>query len=490
MTHDKLPIIIQGGMGAGVSSWSLAQAVSKTGQLGVVSGTAMDLILVRRLQLGDVGGHMRRALSCFPIPGVAKRILDRYFIPDGKPEDKPFKAKPVPNQRPSRHLVELLLAGTFAEVFLAKEGHNAPVGINFLEKIQLPTLPSIYGAMLAGVTYVLMGAGIPKSIPGILDRLARHEPVKLHLDVQNADRSDDFSTSFDPNSFFDGEIPNLIRPDFIAIVSSATLANMLARKASGRVNGFVIEGPTAGGHNAPPRGRPQQSVHGEPIYGDRDVPDLEAIQALGLPFWLAGSYAKPERVVEALQLGATGVQIGTAFAYCEESGLDPKLKKAALALIQAGETKIFTDPIASPTGFPFKVLQMEDSQSCTMTYEKRTRICDLGYLRHAFKKSDGTLGWRCPSEPVEDYVRKGGNEEDTRGRKCVCNGLLANIGLGQILSEGNTEKPLVTSGDDISNVVNFIKPGAYTYKAVDVIEYLLPDRNDALVPIPVTTDTA
>ena len=56
---DNLPTIIQGGMGAGVSSWRLAQAVSQLGQLGVVSGTALDLIFARRLQDGDPGGHMR-----------------------------------------------------------------------------------------------------------------------------------------------------------------------------------------------------------------------------------------------------------------------------------------------------------------------------------------------------------------------------------------------------------------------------------------------
>ena len=50
-----LPVIIQGGMGAGVSSWRLARAVSSTGQLGVVSGTALDVILARRLQEGDPG---------------------------------------------------------------------------------------------------------------------------------------------------------------------------------------------------------------------------------------------------------------------------------------------------------------------------------------------------------------------------------------------------------------------------------------------------
>ncbi|MCH7847364.1 MAG: nitronate monooxygenase [Planctomycetes bacterium] len=480
MRNKPLPTIIQGGMGAGVSSWSLAQAVSKAGQLGVVSGTAMDVILARRLQVGDVGGHMRRALERFPIPGVAQRILDRYFVPGGKPEDKPFKAKPVPNENPSSRLEELLVASNFVEVDLAKEGHDGPVGINFLEKIQLPNLPSIYGAMLAGVTYVLMGAGIPRAIPGILDRLAQRQPVELRLDVQGADNGEVFMTRFDPNSFCGGEAPDVVRPDFLAIVASSTLANMLARKASGKVNGFVIEGPTAGGHNAPPRGRLQLSVEGEPVYGERDVVDLDAVKALGLPFWLAGSYAEPERIAEALRQGATGVQIGTAFAYCEESGLEHELKAKVLAMSRTGDARVYTDPIASPTGFPFKVVLMEDTHSDAATYENRSRICDLSYLRHAYKKPDGTLGWRCPSEPVEDYLRKGGKEEDTHGRKCVCNGLLANIGLAQT-RRGELEKPLITSGDDVANVARFLKPGANSYSAVDVLEYLLRDTKVATV---------
>lgn len=471
--QDPRPIIIQGGMGAGVSGWPLARAVSQAGQLGVVSGTALDVILARRLQLGDAGGHVRRALAHLPLPGVAKRIVDRYFITGGKPEGQPFRSKPVPSENPSSHLEELLVAGNFVEVFLAREGHTAPVGINYLEKIQLPTLPSIYGAMLAGVTYILMGAGIPRAIPGILDRLAAGQPVEMRIDVKGAERGKEFSTCFDPNSFCNGDAPLLDRPEFVAIVSSATLATMLARKASGKVNGFIIEGRTAGGHNAPPRGRPQLSIEGEPVYSDRDVPDLDVIKALGLPFWMAGSYAEPERITEALRLGAAGVQIGTAFAYCEESGIDPELKDAVLTMSRAGKAKIFTDPIASPTGFPFKVVQMEGTQSDAATYERRTRICDLGYLRHAYEKEDGTIAWRCPSEPVDQYVRKGGNLDDTIGRKCVCNALMANIGLGQIKRNGESEKALLTSGDDVENVARFLKPGASSYKAVDVLDYLL-----------------
>src|ERR1035437_3258952 len=68
----NLPTIIQGGMGAGVSSWRLAQAVCQLGRPGVVSGTTLDLIFARRLQDGDPGGHMRRGLDHFPIPQMAE----------------------------------------------------------------------------------------------------------------------------------------------------------------------------------------------------------------------------------------------------------------------------------------------------------------------------------------------------------------------------------------------------------------------------------
>ncbi|MBZ0170755.1 MAG: nitronate monooxygenase [Phycisphaerales bacterium] len=486
MKNDRTPIIIQGGMGAGVSGWPLARAVAKAGQLGVVSGTALDVILARRLQAGDPGWHMRRALESFPVPGVGQRILDRYFVEGGNAADKPFKAKPLTSEKPSRHLEELIVVSNYAEVFLAKEGHDGSVGINYLEKIQLPTLPSLFGAMLAGVSYILMGAGIPKAIPGIMDQLARGESVELRLDVKDADRDEVFTTTFDPATFCGGQAPRLDRPDFLAIVSSQTLASMLARKASGKVNGFIVEGPTAGGHNAPPRGPMLLSREGEPIYGERDVADLDAFRALGLPFWVAGSYAEPERIAEALRLGAAGVQLGTAFAFCSESGLDTEIRDSTLAMSLAGHASVYTDPVASPTGFPFKVLQMSGTHSEAATYEQRTRICDLGYLRHAYKKPDGTLGWRCPSEPIEDYIRKGGDEADTRGRKCVCNGLMANIGLAQLQKTGR-EKPLITSGDGVSQIGKFLKPGAERYSAADVIDYLLADKTEPHAATPIHT---
>src|SRR5208337_3789940 len=92
---SQYPVVIQGGMGAGVSDWRLAKAVSLTGQLGVVSSTALDTIFARRLQDGDPGGHMRRGLAMFPFPAMAARILEKHFIAGGRPLTSPYRLTPM-----------------------------------------------------------------------------------------------------------------------------------------------------------------------------------------------------------------------------------------------------------------------------------------------------------------------------------------------------------------------------------------------------------
>ena len=476
----QFPKIIQGGMGVGVSNWRLAQAVSKLGQLGVVSGTALDQVFVRRLADGDQGGDMRRGLDAFPFPEMARRIWQEYFVPGGKPSGTPYPAVPMHQRKDSPKLVELCMVSNFVEVFLAREGHKNPVGINFLEKVQMPHLSSIYGAMLAGVGYVLMGAGIPLHIPGVLDAFALHQPAEYKLAVAGAVPGQDTQMRLDPAEFAEGPIPLLHRPRFLAIVSSNTLAATMLRRASGRVDGLVIESPTAGGHNAPPRGKLQLNAAGEPVYGERDRVNIQDLLALGVPFWLAGGYGNAEKVREALQQGAAGVQVGTAFAFSRESGLRPDLKRRLLAHAMTGTGEVFTDPLASPTGFPFKVAQLDGSYSDPEVAAERKRVCDLGYLREPYVAPGGNLGYRCSAEPVAVYLSKGGKIEDTVGRKCLCNALMSNIGHAQIRKDGAVEPPLVTVGDDLNTVAQFLAPGRESYSAAEVIESLLSLTGDAV----------
>jgi nitronate monooxygenase len=467
------PTIIQGGMGVGVSDWVLARAVAMRGQLGVVSGTALDSLFVRRLQDGDQGGDLRRALAHFPIPDVAADILKRYFLPEGREPGAPYKPVPMYKQVVSRVRHQLTMAANFCEVFLAKEGHDGVVGINLLTKVQMPNLGSLYGAMLAGVDYVLMGAGIPKEIPGALDRLAEHRTASIRLDVDGLGRDEAEYLTFDPSEHWPDGVPAPIRrPFFLPIIASNSLATMLARKANGRVDGFIIEGPTAGGHNAPPRGEIQLNERGEPIYGERDVVDLEKIRDLGLPFWAAGGTGRPEKLLEVLEAGGTGVQVGTLFAYCDESGISAEHRERVLVQSNDRPVDVLTDFRASPTGFPFKVVQLEGTISSEPVYQARERVCDLGYLRTAYRMEGGRLGYRCPAEPVDTYVKKGGELQETVGRKCLCNALMADIGYGQVRDGGEVEKPLLTSGDDLLQISRFAA-GRTRYSASDVIDFLL-----------------
>jgi nitronate monooxygenase len=469
----QFPKIIQGGMGIGVSNWRLANAVSRLGQLGVVSGTALDQLFVRRLADGDQGGNMKRGMDAFPFPDMARRIWQEYFVPGGKAPETPYPTTPMHQRRDLRKMIELCMVSNFVEVWLAREGHKNPVGINFLEKVQLPHLPSIYGAMLAGVGYVLMGAGIPLHIPGVLDAFVAQHVAEYKLSVVGATQDQDTQMLLDPADYAEGPLPVLHRPRFLAIVSSNTLVTTMLRRANGRVDGFVIEGPTAGGHNAPPRGKLQLNLAGEPIYGERDMVNLADLRALGVPFWLAGGYGNAEKVREALDQGAAGVQVGTAFAFSQESGLRPDLKNRLVSQAVTGTGEVFTDPLASPTGFPFKVALLQGSYSDPAVAVERTRICDLGYLREPYALPGDKIGYRCAAEPVANYLSKGGKIEDTVGRKCLCNALLSNIGHQQIRKDGSVEPPLVTVGDDLNTVAQFLAPGRTSYSAADVVESLL-----------------
>jgi nitronate monooxygenase len=470
VTH---PLIIQGGMGVGVSNWVLAKAVALKGQMGVVSGTCVDSLMVRRLQDGDAGGHVRRAMAAFPFPDVCSDVLNRYFRPEGLNPGEGYKEIPMYRQVVTRVREQLTVLASFVEVWLAKEGHDGPVGINLLTKVQMPNLATLYGAMLAQVDYVLMGAGIPKDIPAVLDHFTAHEPASMKFDVEGLSKDETAVLSFDPRAHSPVAPVEMKRPFFLPIIASNSLATMLARKASGRVDGFIIEAPTAGGHNAPPRGELVLNERGEPVYGERDVVDLEKMKDHGLPFWLAGSAGSPEKLQAALEAGAAGIQVGTLFAYADESGITPEIKADVIRQAQEDRIDVLTDKRASPTGFPFKVVQIGGTMADPAAYGQRKRVCDLGYLREAYKRPDGRIDYRCAAEPVDTYVKKGGTAENTEGRKCLCNALFATVGHPQHRADGSVEKPLITSGDELKNIRRFIGGDRSGYTAGEVIEYLL-----------------
>jgi NAD(P)H-dependent flavin oxidoreductase YrpB (nitropropane dioxygenase family) len=465
------PWLIQGGMGIAISGWPLARAVAKLGQLGVVSGTAIDSVFVRRLQDRGVDDSLREVLDLFPDQEIVNDVLERFASHTRAPT-APYRSLPMPSHRSALPSQDLLVLSSFAEVALAKRGHDGIVGINLLTKVQIPTLATLYGALLADVDYVMMGAGVPTHIPGLLEQLVQGNDVELPLVIAGSPAPTTTPLlRFDPSRY--SPTQTLRRPKFVAIVSSHVLATALIRRSSGPVDGFVVERPSAGGHNAPPRGTIAFEPDGSPHYGERDEVNFQVLRDLGVPFWIGGGITSPERVREALQLGATGVQVGTLFAYCRESGMEPKLREEIIVMSASNNLKVTTSMVASSTGYPFKVATIPGTIAEPELYGARERKCDLGYLREAYTRDNGTVGYRCAAEPVANYERKGGLLEATAGSTCLCNALMATCVLGQIRSDGRKELPIVTSGDHL-NEIRLVAAGRESYGARDVIEYLAP----------------
>lgn len=469
----ELPPIVQGGMGIAVSGWQLASAVSREGQLGVISSSGIASTFVQRLQRGDLGHHLREALAAFSFPAIAQRVLDRWYVPGGRADGQSLAIPPVPSWPMDASLTELTVVANFAEVYLAKlRGSVGPIGINLLTKVEVTTLASLYGAMLACVDVVFMGAGIPRAIPGVLDAFSRGEPATLPLSVQGAASRE---MRFSPAEFLQQTPPTLHRPAFFPIVSSETLASILVRKSNGRIDGFVVENCTAGGHNAPPRRSDASNSRGEPVWGELDRPSMAGFRKLGLPFYVAGGKSDSAALKAAQAEGAVGVQVGTAFAFSEESGILPQYKAAVLREVANGTADVLSSALASPTGFPFKVLQMAGTLSDPAIYAPRVRACDMGYLRTAYEKGDGSIGWRCPAEREVAYLSKGGTAPELPGRVCLCTALTAAAGMA-----APGEPCIITAGDDIQHIGRYLRPGRSSYTARDVINTILerPDTGD------------
>ncbi|MEX1028336.1 MAG: nitronate monooxygenase [Candidatus Paceibacterota bacterium] len=456
------PTIIQGGMGMYVSGWRLAREVSMTGQLGTLSGVCLEKALVWILQQGDPGGHVRRALSHFPFQSHAEMILDKFYVEGGVKDERKIRFPPVFTINPSPTLISLTVCANFSFVWLAKEGHNGYVSINYLEKIAMPHVFSITGAMMADVDFITMGAGIPLQVPSVIDAVTEGRTAEYRIPVEGTSITSHMM-SFNPVEFFEGNLPQMKKPGFIPIIASNLLARVFVEKLpeSQRVFGFVVEEPTAGGHNAPPR-RP-------PNYGDKDKVNYQKIKETGIPFWIGGSYASPEGLKRALDLGAAGIQAGSIFALSDESEIRDDLKEILRREGFNYTLRVNTDMNSSPTDFPFKVAQIPGTVSDSSVHEERPRICNMCALVTLCERpGGGEIGYRCPAEPIEKYITKGGKVEDTKGRICLCNGLLATVGMNVVY-----EPALVTMGDDTSFLRHLMEDEEDSYGAKRAVKYLL-----------------
>ena len=465
--------VIQAGMGVRVSGYEMANKVGSIAEqydlpvLAMVSGTGLSAVLLSEIQRGDE--KIINAVKAFPVPAIAEKILQEHPM---QPDDRLRRLPPMPEvlfdknheEAKAKKLTEILVVASFVEVWLAKNGHQTPVGINYLEKLQPSHPAEIYGAMLAGVNYIVMGAGIPNQIPSILDQLAQNEPATYAVDLDGTDEK--AYVTFDPSSIIPkSQQRPLERPRFFPVVTSNVLAKYLVEKVGG-IDGLIIELPEAGGHNAPPRGK-QRDEDGVPLYGPKDYPKLDELKKLGIPFYLAGGFGSQEGYQAALAKGAAGVQIGTLFVPTAESGYLQEYADQILDQIDNDVLEVEAR-YEFPSGYPFKIAKISGSVSEPAVYAQRKRRCRYGYLRTYYKdKQTGKIKGRCPAEPVAIFVSKGGSEAETVGQQCLCSCLLAAAGCGP-----QGEKPLFTLGDNFIPIKDIKRRPDGRYGVEEVLLYL------------------
>ena len=327
----KLPII-QGGMGIGLSNFTLAGNVAAEGGLGVLSSAALDRIVSDRH--GKKFNHRQAA---------AQDVIDAKKIANG-----------------------------------------GAIGMNIMVAVINTYEDSVLGSMDGGVDAIISGAGLPMALPEI---------VKLHP------RADEVA--------------------LIPIVSSGRATDIIFKRWSrgGRLpDALVVEGPLAGGHIA--WREPDQASDPANKLENLILEVLEVCKNwnLNIPVIAAGGVYTHEDILHFLELGCSGVQMGTRFLATHESGANPDYKQQ-LINCQEDDIELANKP-GSPCGMLFRVLKQSPFYQEALSFSRQAK-CDKGYLLNK---------GQCSAKETNDKSF------------CICNGLLASIKLAP------NEKELYTVG--------------------------------------------
>lgn len=426
----QFPRLFQAGMGAGVSRYWLSRKAARLGALGIVSSVGLRTIIVEAVRRGDK--QVIAMAKTFPFAQHRDELLSfasggfrhRRAVPqDGYGDVGKLAAR-------------LTVISTFIEVSLAKKGHHGKIGINVMWKLSTSVLPTILGALLAGVDALICGAGVPMELEEIVDSI-RAGKTELSFDPL-------YGTTTPVSFEFNREVVEYLRgcryrrPKLIPILSNYAFCRKIVKKWRIPPDFIILEDWKAGGHNQNPRNKVEHS----------DVSDgietyFDEVLTLGVRVVVAGGFEYGGNRTDFLywrRRGAWGIQVGSRFALCKESGWDRKWRDLIIQMNRRGETVIMTDHEASPTGFAIKVVVVPGTLSDPEVYNRRERSCLYGCLRRGHTFVDPETGETrttliCPAMPLSMYQRLCPDKTREECLKecggqvvCLCSALLATIG--------------------------------------------------------------
>ncbi|MBR9690530.1 nitronate monooxygenase [Candidatus Woesearchaeota archaeon] len=198
--------------------------------------------------------------------------------------------------------------------------------INIMVALRNHYRPSVEGAVEGGVNIIVSGAGLPKNLPGIVNEILDTNNHKINL------------------------MPK------VSSVDVAKLITKLWEKKYGYIpNGFVLEGPLAGGHLA----WKNEELSDPDFYKKNSLENLfyELKEfAQDIPIIPAGGIYTHEDAVRYLDAGAVAVGFATIFAPTKESSASKGFKDAYINSTE-DDIIITTKNWGSPFGYPFRVIR-------------------------------------------------------------------------------------------------------------------------------------
>ena len=218
----------------------------------------------------------------------------------------------------------------------------------------------------------------------------------------------------------------------IPIVSSARALELILRsweKKHYRPDAVVLEGPLAGGH----LGFKYGEIKDPAFELEKLLPSvLDVARKNGnFPVIVAGGIYTHEDIEKFIEIGASGVQIGTRFLATEESSATEAYKQAVISATEDDILVVSYPEVvpASPCGLPFRLL------TSSLAYRaERMPLCSRGYVLQ--RGPDGKLS-ACKAKP---------RNPDNKKFLCVCSELMSSAGYD------STEPPLYTVGTNAYRV--------------------------------------
>ena len=208
------------------------------------------------------------------------------------------------------------------EIEKARQMTNGIVGVNLM--VALTTFSQmVRTAIEHRADIIFSGAGLPLDMP-------------KHLFQACEEKKEEFKTKLVP------------------IVSSARAASVIAKKWISRFNyvpdAFVVEGPKAGGHLGFKAEELYDPAHALEVLVPQVVEVVKPLEdkyGKAVPIIAAGGVYSGADIKKFLDLGASGVQMGTRFVATHECDADERFKQSYLAA-KAEDVTIIKSPVGMP----------------------------------------------------------------------------------------------------------------------------------------------